>query len=336
MTETPVVVANPRLRGATPDLLDLRVQAVRYEARGVHTYELCDPHGGKLPEFTAGAHIDLNLRNGLVRSYSLCNSPRERHRYLIGVQRDPSSRGGSRFIHDSVGVGDLVRVSPPRNNFELVEDDATFVLVAGGIGITPLLAMIYTLSEERRPWQLHYAVRKREQLAFLDELERIAAESSSTGQASIHVDEEAGSVLALPALVNDAPDDAQLYCCGPAPMLDAFVASTAEVPEHRRHIERFTNTEAPATEGGFVVELAASGLSVDVAPGQTILDAVETAGVSVAYSCMDGVCGTCETRVLEGEPDHRDQVLTDREKASKEVIMICCSGSNSPRLVLDL
>lgn len=324
-------------QSTTPDKqLKLRVQAIRYHAQGVRSYELRSPHGADLPEFTAGSHIDLALKNGLVRSYSLANSSGERHRYVIGVQRDPASRGGSTYIHDELAVGDLIEVSAPCNNFELVKDASPSVLVAGGIGITPLLSMARSLTADRRPWQLHYAVRGRDQLAFVDDLLELETEAGSDASVSFHVDAEVGGVLDIRSIVDRAPEGAQFYCCGPTPMLDGFAVATASIPESHRHVEHFTNDEAPNTDGGFEVELATTGTVVEVQAGETILDAVKAVGVDVDYSCMEGVCGTCETRVLQGVPDHRDQVLTDREKAANDVMMICCSGSTGSRLVLEL
>lgn len=316
--------------------LHLRLQAVRHEATGVRSYEFRSPDAAELPPFTPGAHVDLHLANGLVRSYSLSNSSSERHRYVLGVQRDPASRGGSTYVHDELRVGDMVEVSSPRNNFELAKDASASVLIGGGIGITPLLSMARSLVDDDRPWTLHYAVRSRDQLAFLEDLSSLSSAAGEQGQVHIHVDEEAGGVLDLRGVLSAAPEDAHVYCCGPSPMLDAFSELAAALPQDRRHVEHFTNDEAPSTEGGFEVELTQTGGVVEVTPGQTILDAVQAAGVDVEYSCMEGVCGTCETRVLSGVPDHRDQVLTDREKAANDVMMICCSGSLSPRLVLEL
>lgn len=318
----------------TNDALDLRVTAIRYEADSVLSFELRAPDDGELPPFTAGAHVDLSLPNGLMRSYSLCNSPRDRDRYVIGVQRDPNSRGGSAYLHDKVRPGDTLPVTAPRNNFELDPGDAPSILIAGGIGVTPLLSMVRALQEQRRDWILHYAVRERRQLAFQRVLRGLAGDAD---RLRLHVDaENGGGVLDLPKIVADAPAGAHFYCCGPAPMLEAFAAATAGIPDERAHVEHFTNTEAPDTSGGYEVELAASGLVLEVKPGSTILQTIEAAGVSVVYSCTEGVCGTCETRVLDGVPEHRDQVLTDREKAANDVMMICCSGSRSRRLVLDL
>jgi tetrachlorobenzoquinone reductase len=322
-------------RGGARTRLDLLVSAVAYESPLVLAYELRSPDDFQLPPFTAGAHIDLHLPNGLNRSYSLCNSPRERDRYVIGVQRDPHSRGGSAFIHDHVRPGGKLTVSAPCNNFELVDHAGPSVLIAGGIGITPLMSMIRVLEAQQREWQLHYAARERQHLSFSRELRDLAG--GHPASVSLHVDaEKDGAVLDIARIVSAAPANAHFYCCGPIPMLESFKRATADLPDGVSHAEYFTNDQLPDTAGGFEVELAVSGLVLQVRPGSTILQTIEGAGIPVDYSCTEGVCGTCETRVLAGVPDHRDQVLSDREKAANDVMMICCSGCKSSRLVLDL
>lgn len=309
--------------------VDMRLTAIRYAAEQVHLYEFRPVSGGPVRPFTAGAHVDLHLPNGLVRQYSIANSEEERDRYLVGVKRDASGRGGSRFIHDELRVGTVLPVGGPRNNFPLVEDASHSVLIAGGIGVTPIVSMVTRLNSLGRRWQLHYAVRRRSEAAFMEEL-------CAGGGVHLHVDEEQGRVLDLERLAREAPDDAHLYCCGPAPMLEAFMAATASRPAHHVHLEYFSAPAAPAAEGGFVVELARSKLAVSVQAGQTILEALRARGVEVPSSCEQGVCGSCETKVLAGEPDHRDLLLSPEERATNEVMMICCSGSRSPVLVLDL
>ncbi|MFH5824634.1 PDR/VanB family oxidoreductase [Georgenia sp. AZ-5] len=314
--------------------MTLRVQAVRLEAENILSLELAHPNGEPLPAFTAGAHIDLALPNGLSRSYSLCNDPTETSRYVVAVARDAQSRGGSTWIHDEIRPGQLLEVTGPLNNFELVESAATSVLIAGGIGITPMMAMVCRLAALGRDWVLHYAVRTRTQAAFLPELERLAGEHPE--RLRLHVDDEnGGAVLDLNSVVQSAGEQAHLYCCGPTPMLEAFEAAAAALPAEQRHVEYFSNTEAPATDGGFEVELTESALTLVVPAGNTILQTMLDAGLDVPYSCTEGICGTCETRVISGVPDHRDLVLTDQEKAANDTIMICCSGSQSPRLVLE-
>jgi vanillate O-demethylase ferredoxin subunit len=316
-------------------LLDLRVKRIGYEAENINSYELVAPTGGDLAPFTAGGHIDLHLSNGMIRSYSLVNDQRERHRYVIAVNKDAAGRGGSSFVHDSIKAGDIITVSHPRNNFALHEEAEHSVLIAGGIGITPLLSMVRRLETLERRWQLCYAARTRVAAAFLDELNALRPNV----HLNLHVDfddERSGRLFDLAAIVKKAPAHAHLYCCGPVPMLAAFEAVTADRPADHVHVEYFQARQAQAIEGGFEVKLARSNRRISVEAGKTILDALLDAGIAVNYACTEGVCGTCETRVLEGIPDHRDQFLSKEEQAANKTIMICCSGVKSRTLVLDL
>jgi vanillate O-demethylase ferredoxin subunit len=308
----------------------MRLTAITYAAEQVHLYEFRPVSGTSVPRFTAGAHVDLYLPNGVVRQYSIANAQDQRDRYVLGVKREAAGRGGSRFMHDELRVGTVLEVGRPRNNFTLVETAAHSVLIAGGIGVTPIVSMAARLRSLGRSWELHYAVRRRSEAAFLDEL-RVG-----DGQVRLHVDEEQGGVLDVARVVRAAPQEAHLYCCGPTPMLDAFTAAAASWPAQQVHLEYFSAAVAPAVESGFVVELARSKLLVSIPPGQTILEALRARGVKVQTSCEQGICGSCETRVLAGEPDHRDLLLSFEEKAANEVMMICCSGSRSAVLVLDL
>ena len=317
----------------TGSIIQVRVKRITYEAETVNSYELVRPCGGELPRFTAGGHIDLHLLNGLIRSYSLTNDQSERHRYVIAVNRDAASRGGSAFIHERVRVGDIVTLSQPRNNFTLHENADLSILIAGGIGITPLLSMIRRLDALGRPWRLVYAARNRLAAAFLDEIDALRSKAQSNVQIDLD-DERSGRVFDLPDVVRRAPLGAHLYCCGPVPMLEAFTRATADRSADRVHVEYFQADAA--IEGGFDVRLARSSRTVPVEAGKTILNALLDAGIAVNYSCMEGSCGTCETRVLEGVPDHRDHFLSTDERAANKTIMICCSGARSRTLVLDL
>jgi vanillate O-demethylase ferredoxin subunit len=309
------------------------VKRISYEAESINSYELVLPAGGDLAPFTAGSHIDLHLKNGMIRSYSLVNDQSERHRYIIAVNKDAAGRGGSSFVHDSFKAGDIVTVSMPRNNFALREDAESSLLIAGGVGITPLVSMIRRLQALSRPWKLSYAARTRRAAAFLGELSAI----ESNAQLHLHFDDEhGGRPLDLAAIVGNAPASAHLYCCGPVPMLEAFEKATAGRPAGHVHVEYFQAKQAPSVDGGFEVRLARSNRTIPVEPGKTILNAVLDAGVMANYSCSEGVCGTCETRVIEGIPDHRDLFLSPEEQAANKTIMICCSGSKSGTLVLDL
>jgi tetrachlorobenzoquinone reductase len=313
----------------------LRVTSATWEADGIHSYELRDPEGGELPPFTAGAHIDLHLLNGMVRSYSLTNSQDERRRYVIAVQRDRSSRGGSTWLHDRLKIGDMITVVGPRNNFLLAEDAANSLFIAGGIGITPLWCMIQRLASLKKPFELIYCVRTRKEAALLEKLQETAKLPGA--KIIFNFDgEPGGKMLDIKAVAAAASSDTHLYCCGPLPMLGAFEEATKGMPAERVHLEYFTAKEAPAAEGGFTVVLARSGKTFQIAPGKTILETLLDAGLDVPSSCLEGVCGTCETKVLEGVPDHRDVVLTEAERQANKTMMICCSGCKSEKLVLDL
>ncbi|MGE0315672.1 MAG: 2Fe-2S iron-sulfur cluster-binding protein [Lautropia sp.] len=311
--------------------LSLRLEAIRYEAEGVSTFEFRDPAGLALPPFEPGAHVDIHMSPGLSRQYSLCGSPAERDRYVVGVKRDPASRGGSTWMFDRLKVGDLVSVGSPRNQFALADGAHPSWLFAGGIGITPIRCMVEHLAAAGGDWHLYYAVARRREAAFARELARFG------DRVHLHVDDEhQGRVIDLRALVASAPAHAHLYCCGPAAMLDAFDAATAGRPADRVHVERFAPKPAPAVGEGFTVALAKSGRRLRVEPGRSIAETLIDAGVPVTVSCEQGICGTCETRVVSGIPAHRDSLLSDEEKARNDVMMICCSGSLSDTLVLDL
>jgi ferredoxin-NADP reductase len=316
-------------------IVQVRVKRITYEAENINSYELVAPRGGDLVPFTAGSHIDLHLSNGMIRSYSLVNDQREQNRYVIAVNKDAASRGGSKFIHETLRVGDIVTISHPKNNFALRENASHSVLIAGGIGITPLFSMIRRLETLGGSWKLYYAARTRFTAAFLDELNAL--------RPNVHLDlhvnfdqEPSGRMLELSTIINDVPADAHIYCCGPVAMLEAFEAATAGRPPSHVHVEYFKAKEKPAAEGGFDVKLARSNRTIKVQPGKTILDALLDAGITANYACAEGVCGTCETKIIEGVPDHRDLFLSKEEQAANKTIMICCSGSKSSTLVLDL
>jgi tetrachlorobenzoquinone reductase len=316
--------------------VDFLVTSVSSEAVGIKSFELVPADGTRPPPFSAGAHVDLHLANGMVRSYSLINPQSDSpDRYVIAVNRDGASRGGSAFVHDHLMVGHVVPISGPRNNFALVEDAQHIVFIAGGIGITPLWCMIQRLEELGRSWELFYSTRTREVMAFRARLEML--ENASRGRVHLNFDHEPGGrLIDIASIVAKAPADAHFYCCGPGPMLQAFEKAVAALPPQRAHVEYFTQKEESATEGGFTVVLARTGRSLPVSSGKTILETLLAADLDVQHSCMEGMCGTCEVRVIEGIPDHRDSVLTPDERSSNKTMMICCSGSKTSRLVLDL
>ncbi|MGE0314091.1 MAG: 2Fe-2S iron-sulfur cluster-binding protein [Lautropia sp.] len=332
-------------------LVAARVQAIRYEAKGIVSVELVPLESGAFHSFTAGSHVDLHLPNGVVRSYSLCNPAGETRRYQIAVAHDRASRGGSRFVHEQLRVGATIRISPPRNHFPLVESAPHHVLVAGGIGITPLWCMFQRLVAIGASVDLVYCSRSRHEAAFADAIEALA-EGAGRGDAAtggggggrrasvrfLHDDREGGPPD-LNALLGEAPPDAHVYCCGPAPMLEAFEAACARLGLAHAHVERFAAREQAhpsIARDAFVVVCARSDRSVEVASGETILDKVLAAGIHADHSCREGVCGACETTVIEGSVDHRDSLLSDQERAAGKTMMICCSLAAGERLVLDL
>lgn len=316
------------------ELLTVQLMCVRLEAQAIASFEFQDPSGASLPAFSAGSHIDVHLPNGMVRSYSLCNSSDERHRYVVAVARDVNSRGGSSYMHDGLKIGQVLKVSAPRNHFALDESADHTVLVAGGIGVTPLWCMVQRLESLGKSWTLHYATRSRPHAAFLTELGVVHARAR--GVVHLHFDAESG-LLEIPRIFSDCvPANTHFYCCGPIPMLDAFTSAAQRLPEAQVHVEYFKAKDAPVASGGLQVTLAKSKKVVTVEEGKTVLDAILAAGVDLPYSCMDGICGSCEVAVLDGEPDHRDSVLSDKQRKSNKTMIVCCSGAKSPHLVLDL
>lgn len=313
--------------------LTLRVDAVRMVAETIRQVELVSIDGSPLPPFSAGAHINLKLPGDLSRSYSLTNGPETRDRYIIAVNRDVASRGGSAYIVDKLQVGHVLLVDPPHNTFHLVEDAEQTAFFAGGIGITPILAMIRRLEALGRPWKLHYAARNRASAAFLSELEGL--EASESGRVNLHFDDEAARVMPLLKIASTIPKAAHVYCCGPGRMIEVFRASAGWRPEDNVHIEHFVGTKSRPTTA-FDVELKRQGRTFHVPVGETILGVLLKNDVHVSHSCMEGVCGSCETRVLDGVPEHMDNVLSPRERASNGLIMVCCSGCSSGKLVLDM
>ncbi|WP_076999292.1 PDR/VanB family oxidoreductase [Variovorax sp. KK3] len=315
--------------------IDALVHTLRHEAPGVLSLELRSQGGSELPAFEPGAHLDLHLPNGLVRSYSLINPSSERHRYVVAVQEDRASRGGSRYVHQQLRVGSTLPVSAPRNLFRLREEAAHSVLVAGGIGVTPLLAMLRRLVVLGRPVDFFYCARSRREAAFAGEIGLLAG---GLVRLHWHFDDEAGGPPDLQAWLADRPRDAHFYGCGPAPMLAAFERACESLGHANVHVERFAApVVAPAADqGGFTVELRRSKRSIEVAPGQSILDALLDGGIDAAHSCREGVCGACETRLLAGEAEHHDGILTTAERAANKSMMICVSRCRRGPLVLDL
>lgn len=312
-------------------ILTVRVHGKRAEADGIVSVEFRAPDGADLPAFDAGAHIDLLLPNCIVRSYSLSNSPAERHRYVVGVLNDRNSRGGSRYVHEELHVGAVIRISAPRNNFPLDESASHTVLIAGGIGITPIYCMFNHLRSLGKSVELLYCARSRGEAAFCDEL--LAQEGVQA-----HFDEEQGGAPDLRSYLASKPVDAHFYCCGPAPMLNAFEQLCGELSLPNMHIERFAAVEQAASAGDseYVAILSSTQQEITVPAGTSLLDALLDAGVEIDYSCREGVCGACEIKVIEGMPEHCDSVLTAAERMSNKAMIACVSRCRGERLVLDL
>lgn len=325
-------------------LIDVVVQEAKTVAEGIRSFELRPVDGGELPPFTAGAHIDLHLPNGLVRNYSLVNSPAERHRYVIAVSLDRDSKGGSKYLHEHDLEGATLKISAPRNNFPLVEDGKPKVMIAGGIGITPLYAMIQRMEEIGEEWLLYYGARTRAAAAFREELEVL--EAKRPRRILFNFDDEAGEMLNVMAIAARVPLECHLYCCGPAPMLEAFNIVTANRMPDMVHVEYFSAPTGGAGSGSddaaadlpevFTVEIAGTGQSFEIQRGQSILHVLMENGINAASSCQEGCCGTCLVRVLEGIPDHKDFVLSPADKAANKLMTICVSGSKSDKLVIEL
>jgi ferredoxin-NADP reductase len=318
---------------AGPDALV--VTTLERVADDVLAVEFAHPDGGTLPTWTPGAHIDVLLPVGaadpVVRQYSLCGEPEQADRWRIAVLREPAGRGGSSYVHDHLRVGHVLSYRGPRNHFPLGEA-SRYVFVAGGIGITPIMAMARAAEEQGRAWDLTYAVRSRGRLAFVDELLALGG-----GRIRLHVENEHG-LLDLDALVASCTPGTAVYACGPGGLLAALEERHEAVGGWDLHVERFVAALPPiaAVETGFEVELASSGRRLFVPVGRSVLSVLEDNGVDVMWSCGEGTCGTCETGVLQGAPDHRDVVLTREERAAGDLFMPCVSRSMSPLLVLDL
>ena len=314
--------------------MTVRVAQRRVEAEDVCSFELVSTDGSELPAFDAGAHLDVLTPAGQLRQYSLANAPVERHRYLIGVLREADSRGGSLSMHLQLRVGDRLPVSLPRNHFALAPAAPFSLLLAGGIGLTPLLAMAEALHASGQAFALHVCVRSRTRLAFSDRL----VGSAWADSVHLHIDDETGRPD-LTALLAGAPAGAHAYVCGPGGFLDAVRehARMADWDDARVHFEYFSHELAPADHSGaFDVRIHSSGQVIHVEMDQTIVQALAANGVTVLTSCEQGVCGTCLTRVLEGVPEHRDAYLTAQEQAANDQCLPCCARAKTPLLVLDL
>lgn len=310
--------------------LDLVTSAKRPVATGVVILEFQRADGADLPPWSAGAHVELLLEDGLARQYSLCSDPSDRATWAVAVLREPESRGGSSYIHDTLRPGTVVKARGPRNNFTLTPAKS-YKFVAGGIGITPMLPMIRAAERAGAQWTLLYGGRALDSMAFRDEL------AGYGDRVTFHPQDTHGH-LDLAGELADPADGAQVYCCGPEPLLDAIEQLCGSSwPDGALHVERFRN-EAPDLEGArpIEVELAQSGQTLTVPADRSVLEVLVDNGIDIDASCEEGTCGTCEVEVLEGQPEHHDVVLTKSEKESCEMMMVCVSRAKGKCLKLDL
>ncbi|MFK4751639.1 MULTISPECIES: PDR/VanB family oxidoreductase [Oceanospirillaceae] len=320
---------------APTDLIEVRVASICRESSQVNSYQLVSADAVPLPAYEAGAHIDVHLPGGLIRQYSLCNATAEPNHYRIGVLRDAGSRGGSEALHRDVKVGSRLQISMPRNLFALEKKATHSLLLAGGIGITPMLAMAYQLYQQGRSFELHYCVRSLEQAAFIGELQQ----QPWAQQVHLHISQDGGRLQSA-SLLAQATETTHLYVCGPAGFMDSLWADALGQgwPTSRMHREYFDAPEVIASDDDqpFEIQLQSTGAIYSVAADQTVAQVLEQQGIDVALSCEKGICGSCLTPVLDGIPDHRDLYQTEEEQAANSHFTPCCSRSKSARLVLQL
>jgi vanillate monooxygenase ferredoxin subunit len=320
----------------TSSTLNVRVARKWLEAPDICAIELVAEPGQVLPAFSAGSHIDVHLPGGLNRPYSLCNDPSENHRYQIAVLRDPASRGGSVSVHEQVQQGQLLQISTPKNHFALAHDARKHLLLAGGIGITPVLCMAERLANTGADFELHYCTRSRARTAFVPRIEG----SAFASRVLWHFDDEAAAQkLDIDKALAQPESGLHLYVCGPKGFMDAVLRSARAQgwAEAQLHYEFFAAEVASSADANsFEVQLASTGKVVVVPPGISVIQALAAEGVDLPFSCEQGVCGTCLTRVLQGVPDHKDAYLTPEEQAANDQFMPCCSRAKTPRLVLDI
>jgi vanillate O-demethylase ferredoxin subunit len=315
--------------------LKVKVLAKTFEAEDIFSYQLASSDGAPLPAFSAGSHVDVQIRPGLIRQYSLCNDPEEQHRYVIGVLRDPASRGGSIAFHDNIKEGDEIQISMPKNHFPLVPAKYS-LLFAGGIGITPILCMAERLARTDAEFEMHYCSRSVARTAFR---QRIAA-SAFAGRVHFHTDDgDVSQKLDVSTLLADPQSETHLYVCGPTGFIDHVVNSAKAHgwrPENV-HLEYFGAQAIDTSQDDrFEVKIASTGQVISVPADVSVATALAQHGIEIPLSCEQGVCGTCITRILDGEPDHRDMYFTDAERARNDQFTPCCSRSKSKVLILDL
>ncbi|GJH29391.1 PDR/VanB family oxidoreductase [Caballeronia novacaledonica] len=316
-------------------MLIVKVKTKREVAEDICAFELVNAEGNDLPPFTAGSHVDVHIPGSVIRQYSLCNSPVETGRYVIGVLKDPASRGGSEAMH-RLEEGTLLKISEPRNHFPLTDGAGHSILLAGGIGITPLLSMAERMLQTGDSFELHYCARSRSKLAFFDQL----TDAHIRSNVIFHLDSEPETALDAATVLSRETDRApHVYVCGPGGFIDYILgaARQAKYPEAQLHREYFASVATPGgEEQSFDIQVASTGLVIQVSATESIVAALERHEIDVPVSCEQGVCGTCLTRVKGGIPLHRDMFLTDEERLANDRFTPCCSRSLTPLLVLDL
>lgn len=315
-------------------MIEVVVSDIIDETPDIRRITLATPDGVALPVFEAGAHIDLHLPNGMIRQYSLLNPPGETDTYQLGILKEKSSRGGSAWIHQTLGKMDRLHVSTPRNLFPIVKTARRHILFAGGIGITPILSIARHLSALGADFAAYYSVRDRHEAAFYKDLAPLGNRIRLLADGR-----DAAQTVLLEALSGPS-DDTHLYVCGPSGYIQAIwnLARLQEWPDSHFHTEAFCASPLPSdtTDHAFTIHLGRSGVTIPVGEGQTVIRALQEHGFDIPFSCEQGICGTCLTKVISGVPDHRDQYLTDEERDANDQFMPCCSRSKSPELVLDL
>jgi ferredoxin-NADP reductase len=318
--------------------LRLKVESVQAPTEHIRGLTLVSEDGRKLPGYSAGAHIKVQLPGGGERHYSLINADPQAdtsagvRAYRLGILKEPASKGGSRFMHE-LKAGDTVEATLPKNEFPVRRHEAPALLIAGGIGVTPIIAMAAELRRQSRPFEFHYSGRSKPLMAFVDEIERACGDALK-----VYCDDESDNCLDLPGLIGRTSPEVHIYVCGPRGLIEAVRerAHEAGFAKDQVYFELFDQPEEKAGDQAFEVEVKSTGEVFTVPPGKTIIEVLEDGGVDLVYDCQRGDCGICQTTVLEGVPDHRDVILTDEERAAGDVMQICVSRSKSPRLVLDL
>jgi ferredoxin-NADP reductase len=299
-------------------------------ADGVVRLTLRTADGADFPLWSPGAHIDVSLPGGIIRQYSLCGERADRSQVQVAILNEPKSRGGSKYIHESLEEGADLWIRGPRNHFEFVSAP-TVIFIAGGIGITPIIPMLAQAQQLGVDWHLYYGGRTEKSMAFTDEL------VATYGERVTLWPEDQKGLIDLPAILGTPAERTKIYACGPGPLLNAVEERAKPWPARTLYTERFVAKDlGSVTNGAFEIELTLAGRTLTVPADKTILETIEDAGISVLSSCQEGTCGTCETTIVEGEADHRDSLLTDEEKESNESLFICVSRAKSARLVLEI